>query len=300
MDTGILLESGTNELEILEFLVGNNHYGINVAKIREILPYTKVVPVPNANPVVEGIFMPRDEVITSIDLSKVLNLPASKDETSDLFVVTYFNHTNAAFHVHSVAGIQRVSWADIIKPDAALSSQGNGVATGIIKIDGRLIILLDFEKIIADISPATTLRIEEVDALGARERSNQPILIAEDSPLLSQLIQDCLKRAGYSNLIVNMDGQEAWEKINEFVQEGTLADKVKLVITDIEMPRMDGHHLTKLIKTNGRTSFLPVIIFSSMISEDMMKKGASLGADAQITKPEIGTLVGEIDRLILK
>lgn len=300
MDTGILLESGTNELEILEFLVGNNHYGINVAKIREILPYAKVVPVPNANPVIEGIFMPRDEVITSIDLSKVLNLPASKDEASDLFVVTYFNHTNAAFHVHSVAGIQRVSWADIIKPDAALSSQGNGVATGIIKIDGRLIILLDFEKIIADISPATTLRIEEVDALGARERSNQPILIAEDSPLLSQLLQDCLKRAGYSNLIVNMDGQEAWEKINEFMQEGTLEDRVKLVITDIEMPRMDGHHLTKLIKTNGKTSFLPVIIFSSMISEDMMKKGAGLGADAQITKPEIGTLVGEIDRLILK
>lgn len=300
MDTGILLESGTNELEILEFLVGNNHYGINVAKIREILPYSKVVPVPNANPVVEGIFMPRDEVITSIDLAKVLNLPASANEAGDLFVVTYFNHTNAAFHVHSVAGIQRVSWADIIKPDAALSSQGNGVATGIIKLDGRLIILLDFEKIIADISPATTLRIEEVDALGARERSSQPILIAEDSPLLSQLIQDCLKRAGYSNLIVNMDGQEAWEKINKFVQEGTLADKVKLVITDIEMPRMDGHHLTKLIKTNGKTSFLPVIIFSSMISEDMMKKGKGLGADAQITKPEIGTLVGEIDRLILK
>ncbi len=300
MDTGILLESGTNELEILEFLVGNNHYGINVAKIREILPYSKVVPVPNANPVVEGIFMPRDEVITSIDLAKVLNLPASTNEAGDLFVVTYFNHTNAAFHVHSVAGIQRVSWADIIKPDAALSSQGNGVATGIIKLDGRLIILLDFEKIIADISPATTLRIEEVDALGARERSNQPILIAEDSPLLSQLIQDCLKRAGYSNLIVNMDGQEAWEKIEKFAQEGTLADKVKLVITDIEMPRMDGHHLTKLIKTNGKTSFLPVIIFSSMISEDMMKKGAGLGADAQITKPEIGTLVGEIDRLILK
>lgn len=300
MDTGILLESGTNELEILEFLVGNNHYGINVAKIREILPYSKVVPVPNANPVVEGIFMPRDEVITSINLAKVLNLPASANEAGDLFVVTYFNHTNAAFHVHSVAGIQRVSWADIIKPDAALSSQGNGVATGIIKLDGRLIILLDFEKIIADISPATTLKIEEVDALGARERSSQPILIAEDSPLLSQLIQDCLKRAGYSNLIVNMDGQEAWEKIDQFVQEGTLADKVKLVITDIEMPRMDGHHLTKLIKTNGKTSFLPVIIFSSMISEDMMKKGKGLGADAQITKPEIGTLVGEIDRLILK
>ena len=300
MDTGILLESGTNELEILEFMVGKNRYGINVAKIREILPYSKAVPVPNSDPAIEGIFMPRDEIITSINLAKVLNMPGSNNEASDLYVVTYFNHTNAAFHVHSVVGIERVSWADILKPDATLSTQGNGVATGIIKINGRLIILLDFEKIIADISPETTLKIEDVEALGARERSNLPILIAEDSPLLSHLIQDCLKKAGYSNLIVNMDGQEAWEKIEKFAQDGTLADKVKLVVTDIEMPRMDGHHLTKLIKDNGKTSFLPVIIFSSMISEDMMRKGKSLGADAQITKPEIGTLVGEIDRLILK
>lgn len=300
MDTGILLESGTNELEILEFIVGQNRYGINVAKIREILQYTKSVPVPNAHPAIEGIFMPRDEIITSISLSRVLNLPESQKEETDLHVVTYFNQTNAAFHVHSVVGIHRVSWADILKPDATISSQGNGVATGIIKINGRLIILLDFEKIIADISPATTLRVEDIEALGARERSNLPILIAEDSPLLSQLIQDCLKKAGYSNLIVNSDGQEAWEKIEKFMGEGNLADKVKLVITDIEMPKMDGHHLTKLIKSGSKTSFLPVIIFSSMISDDMMRKGKSLGADAQITKPEIGTLVGEIDRLIIK
>lgn len=300
MDTGILLESGTNELEILEFMVGENHYGINVAKIREILPYTKAVPVPNSDPSIEGIFMPRDEIITSINLAKVLNLRESKNEATDLYVVTYFNHTNAAFHVHSVVGIHRVSWADILKPDVTISAKGDGVATGIIKLNGRLIILLDFEKIIADISPETTLRVETVKELGERERSDLPILIAEDSPLLSHLIQDCLKTAGYSNLIVNMDGQEAWDKISGFVEEGTLENKVRLVITDIEMPRMDGHHLTKLIKSSSKTSFLPVIIFSSMISDDMMKKGKSLGADAQITKPEINTLVSEIDRLILK
>ncbi len=300
MDTNILLESGTNELEILEFTVGNNHYGINVAKIREILPYTKAVPVPNSDPRIEGIFMPREEIITSIDLSRVLNLPKSEDEKSDLYVVTYFNNVNAAFHVHSVLGIQRVSWADISRPDATLSAQGNGVATGIIKINGRLIILLDFEKIIADISPATSLKVSDVEALGDREKSALPILIAEDSPLLSALIQDCLKRAGYQNLIVNMDGQEAWEKICAFVQEGTLQDKVKLVITDIEMPKMDGHHLTKLIKSGAKTAGLPVIIFSSMISDEMKRKGEQLGANAQITKPEIGTLVNEIDRLILK
>jgi two-component system chemotaxis response regulator CheV len=269
-----------------------------VAKIREIIPYQPVTLVPNAHPSIEGIFMPRDFMITAIDLSNCLQLGEGKP--GGLFIVTNFNKLDIAFHVESVVGIHRVSWSEIVKPSATVVSAEDGISTGIININGKLIIILDFEKIVADINPDTSLKVSEVEALGVRERNDVPILIAEDSPLLSHLIQDCLKRAGYSNLIVNMDGQEAWEKLENYAKEGTLADKVKLVITDIEMPKMDGHHLTKLIKTNGKTSFLPVIIFSSMISEDMMRKGKSLGADAQITKPEIGTLVGEIDRLILK
>ncbi len=299
MDTNILLESGTNELEILEFMVGENRYGINVAKIREILQYTPAVPVPNADPAIEGIFMPRDEVITSISLSKVLNLPESKEIKNDLYIVTYFNDTNAAFHVHSVVGIHRVSWEEVLKPDATLNGQGKGVATGIVKLDGRLIVLLDFEKIIADISPDTSLKVSDIDELGFRQRSSKPILIAEDSALLSKLLQDCLKKAGYSNLIVNMDGQEAWDKLTELNKDGKITEKVKLIITDIEMPRMDGHHLTKLIKSDDKMKDIPVIIFSSMISEELIVKGKSLGADAQITKPQIGRLVGEIDKLIL-
>ena len=299
MDTNILLESGTNELEILEFVVGENRYGINVAKIREILQYTPAVPVPNADPCIEGIFMPRDEVITSISLSKVLNLPESKEIKNDLYIVTYFNDTNAAFHVHSVVGIHRVSWEEVLKPDATLNGQGKGVATGIVKLDGRLIVLLDFEKIIADISPETSLKVSDVDELGFRQRSAKPILIAEDSALLSKLLQDCLKKAGYSNLIVNMDGQEAWEKLTALNKDGKITEKVKLIITDIEMPRMDGHHLTKLIKGDDKMKDIPVIIFSSMISDELIVKGKSLGADAQITKPQIGRLVGEIDKLIL-
>ncbi len=299
MDTNILLESGTNELEILEFTVGNNHYGINVAKIREILPYVPAIPIPNSDPAIEGIFMPREEVITSISLSTVLHLPESQNPKTDLYIVTYFNNTNAAFHVHSVARISRVSWEEVLKPDSTINGAGEGVATGIVKLDNRLIVLLDFEKIIADISPETTLRVSDVEELGLRSRSQKPILIAEDSMLLSKLIQDCLKKAGYGNLIVNMDGQEAWEKLEKMSEKGDITEQVKLVITDIEMPRMDGHRLTKLIKEDPRTNKLPVIIFSSMITEDMIAKGKSLGADAQITKPEINRLVGEIDKLIL-
>ena len=300
MDTNILLESGTNELEILEFTVGENRYGINVAKIREILQYTPAVPVPNADPAIEGIFMPRDEVITSINLAKVLNLPESENPKTDLYIVTYFNNTNAAFHVHSVIGINRATWEQVLKPDSTLNGQGKGVATGIVKFDDRLVVLLDFEKIIAEISPETTLQVSDVDELGLRARNDKPILIAEDSALLSKLLQDCLKKAGYNNLIVNMDGQEAWDKIEAMAEKGNITDQVKLVITDIEMPRMDGHRLTKLIKSNDKTKMLPVIIFSSMISTELIAKGNTLGADAQITKPEINRLVGEIDKLILK
>ena len=285
MDTNILLESGTNELEILEFALGNNRYGINVAKIREILSYQPVTPIPNANPSVEGIFMPRDVMITVINLKRCIGLPETDNE--GLFIITNFNKLNIAFHVDEVIGIHRVSWEDIIKPDSTINSHDNGVSTGVIKLDDKLIIILDFEKIVTDISPETGLKVSDMDEVVSRDRSDCPILIAEDSPLLSKLITDCLKKAGYTHQIVTANGQEAWDKICEFKKEGTLKDKVHCIITDIEMPIMDGHRLTKLAKTDDDVKGIPLIIFSSLVNEEMRRKGESLGADAQLTKPEI-------------
>ena len=165
METNILMESGTNEVEILEFMVGNNHYGINVAKIKEIVTYQKITPVPVAKPEVEGIFMPRDTMITVIDLARVLNLPASDNINSDMFIITNFNKLNVAFHVASVVGIHRVSWTDIIKPDSTISSADSGIATGVVKINGQLIIILDFERIVSDISPETGLKVSDIEKL---------------------------------------------------------------------------------------------------------------------------------------
>ncbi len=296
MDTNILLESGTNELEILEFALGNNRYGINVAKIREILSYQPVTPIPNANPSVEGIFMPRDVMITVINLKRCIGLPETDNE--GLFIITNFNKLNIAFHVDEVIGIHRVSWEDIIKPDSTINSNNNGVSTGVIKLDDKLIIILDFEKIVTDISPETGLKVSDMDEVVSRDRSDCPILIAEDSPLLSKLITDCLKKAGYTHQIVTANGQEAWDKICEYKKEGTLKDKVHCIITDIEMPIMDGHRLTKLAKTDDDVKGIPLIIFSSLVNEEMRRKGEALGADAQLTKPEIGNLVEAIDKLI--
>ena len=282
MDTNILLESGTNELEVLEFTLGNNHYGINVAKIREILTYQPVTPVPNSHPSIEGIFMPRDTMISVVNLKRCLGMPDDA-KTEGLFIITNFNKLNIAVHVDAVLGIHRVSWEAIIKPDATINTEQNSASTGVIKMDDKLIIILDFEKIVTDISPETGLMMSDMDVMGERVRCVSTILIAEDSPLLSRLITDCLKKAGYTNLIVTMNGQEAWDKLQEFEKAGNVREKVHCIITDIEMPLMDGHRLTKLV-----------------VNEEMRIKGEQLGADAQLTKPEIGSLVSAIDDLIDK
>lgn len=297
MDTNILLENGTNEWEVLEFMVDGNSYGINVAKIREIIPYQQVTPVPNSHPSIEGIFMPRDVMITAIDLKNCLQ--RGQAENKGLFIVTNFNKLDIAFHVDEVIGIHRVSWTEIIKPGTTVSSSDDGVSTGIIKINDKLVIILDFEKIISDISPETGLKITDIDALGDRQRNDVPILIAEDSVLLNKLIVDSLKKAGYENLIHTENGQEAWDIICDCKEKGTLDEHVKCIITDIEMPLMDGHRLTRLVKSDDATRNIPVVIFSSLVNEDMKKKGESLGADAQLSKPEIGNLVKVIDRLVL-
>ncbi|MCH5253529.1 MAG: chemotaxis protein CheV [Lachnospiraceae bacterium] len=297
MDTKILLENGTNELEVLEFKLDGNAYGINVAKIKEIINYQDVTPVPNSHPSIEGIFMPRDTMITAIDLKNCLQRGVS--QAGGLFIITNFNKLDVAFHVDSVVGIHRVSWMDIIKPDSTVSSAEEGISTGIIKLDERLIIVLDFEKIMTDINPETGLKMTEIDELGERGRYDVPILIAEDSPLLNKLIVDSLHKAGYINLIHTENGKQAYDVIQECKAEGTLKQHVQCVITDIEMPIMDGHRLTKLIKEDDETKDIPVIIFSSLVNEEMKKKGVALGADAQLSKPEIGNLVRVVDDLVL-
>ena len=296
MDTKILLENGTNELEVLEFIVDGNSYGINVAKIKEIIGYLDPTPIPNSHPSIEGVFMPRDTMITAIDLRNCLQ--RGQAEPGGLFIVTNFNKLDIAFHVEQVVGIHRVNWKDIIKPSATVSATDSGVASGVIKINEKLIVILDFEKIIADISPETGLKVSEIASLGERERSNVPILIAEDSPLLNKLIVDSLQLAGYERIIHTENGQEAYDTIMGFVEKGDLDKNVQIVITDIEMPMMDGHRLTYLLKSDERTEKLPIVIFSSLVNEEMKKKGEALGADAQLSKPEIANLVQIIDGLI--
>lgn len=297
---GILLESGTNEIEVMRFSVGNEFYGINVAKVQEIIMAEKVKPMPHAHPAVEGIFKPRESLITVINLAFYLFGERPEVGSKDLFIITNFNRMTVAFRVESIEGISRISWKDIQKPDKTIANGDEGVATGIAQCEGQLVTVLDFEKIVAEIAPETTIQVSDVEKLGSRPLCDSPIVIAEDSILLRRMIDDCLERAGFTQLIDFSNGQEAWDHLNAIRHDSDLYDKVNLVITDIEMPEMDGHRLTKLIKDDPRLKHLPVIIFSSLIDEQMRIKGKELGADEQIAKPEIGHLVALLDELLAR
>ncbi len=299
-NTGILLESGTNEIEIMEFTIDGNLYGINVAKVKEIMISAPVKHMPHAHAAVEGIFKPRDEVLTVVDLPKYLNGMDSAKGPKDIFIITNFNKMFIAFRVHSVVQISRISWTDIQKPDKAVSGGAESVATGIAQCGDDLVTILDFERIVAEIAPETSIQIEEIESLGPRNRNEKPIWIAEDSILLSKMIEDSLRKAGYVNLRMYPNGRELWDALNLLPKEQPVTQHVGLIITDIEMPQMDGHRLTKLVKDNERYKGIPLIIFSSLISEEMRIKGCQLGADEQLTKPEIGHLVSVMDHLLVR
>lgn len=298
--TKILLESGTNELEIMEFVISDELFGINVAKVREIMMAQSVKQMPNSHVMVEGVFKPRDEIITVIDLARYLGISKNETNSQDLFIVTHFNKLNFAFRVDKVVGIDRVSWEGIKKPDRVIYGGEEGVATGIAEYKDRLITILDFEKIVAEISPESSIQYEAVEKLGRREESDKTILVVEDSMLLSKMITDCLNKAGYKNTVKTDNGQEAWEYLMEVKKSGDPIHKhVSCIVSDIEMPLMDGHRLTKLVKEDSVLKNIPLVLFSSLISDEIRSKGVALGADEQITKPEIANLVNIIDRLTI-
>lgn len=299
-DDEILLESGTNEIQILRFTINDVMYGINVAKVRQITIPSPVKFMPHTHEAVEGIFKPRDEVITVINLPRFLDCPNYEPKDKDMFILTGFNKITVAFRVHTVEGLSRISWKDIQKPDTTINGGNDGVATGIAQCGNELVTILDFERIVAEIAPETSIKISEIDELGHRERSDKPVLIAEDSILLSHMIKESLSKAGYVNLRMFPNGHDLWEFLVECKKEDSLDENVALIVTDIEMPQMDGHRLTKLVKDDPALKHIPLIIFSSLISEEMRIKGKQLGANEQLSKPEIGRLVSVMDALLAR
>lgn len=294
---GILTEVGTNELEVVEFIVYDRPYAINVAKVREIIRPQEIMPLPDANPHVIGVFSNREDIIPLIDLGSLLDHSGKTSSYSDgKIVVSEFNNTKIGFFVHSVKRIHRISWSDLETPDHG-SILENRTTLGFIRLgkeseEGeRIAFLLDFERIVGELVHFEEEENEIDDDGKAEKRKGLVILVAEDSLFMQRQLVAKLESGGYCVIKTN-DGQAAWEKIDS-------GKRVDAVISDIEMPRMDGHHLTKKIKEDSRFKNLPVVLFSSMINEDMLHKGKSLGADAQICKPQINQLIEIVDTLVL-
>ena len=297
-----MIESDEQTLQLMEFIIAGGHFGINVAKVSEIMKYSQypITPMPNSNPFVEGIFRPRTETMTVINLAAYMGLPPSNDEERDILIITRLNNVETAFHVHGVEAIDVVRMSDIEKPDSTIYGGEEGMATGIAKYGEKLITIIDFEKILFDISPNMGFSPTDIEKMGSRNRSLKPILVAEDSPLLERLIISSLEKAGYVNIICTANGQEAWNMLEGYRNsDGPIEDHVCAVITDIEMPLIDGHRLLRMIKDDAALKKLPVLVFSSLITDEMREVGERLGAIASISKPEIASLVTFLDQHVL-
>lgn len=300
MSNDILLESGTGELEIIEFVIGDKHYAINVIKVKEILDVQSntITKLPESNPAIAGLILSRNSILTLIDLKYILD-QQSKTSNLSKVIVCEFNKIKVAFSIDDIVGVHRIRWEQILKPDEIST---NSLVVGNIILDEKIILMLDFEKIVTDINPSTGINTDRIVDVDYKDRGNIKIFLADDSPLIRRLLLDTLTKAGFKNLKFFDDGKQALDALISTVNakgEDFIND-VQVLITDIEMPQMDGLTLTRTIKEHPILSKLPVIIFSSLITDNLRHKGDSVGANAQLSKPEVEQLVGLIDDFIEK
>ncbi|MHC2070361.1 chemotaxis protein [Bremerella sp. T1] len=300
INTGILLEAGTNEAEILVFEVAGQTFGVNVAKVKEVLGVTKVTGLPEGHPSIEGVVRIRQDVVTLIHLGHFLygDIPEAVSREGDCLLLLEFNQRPLAFRVSRVHRIYRVSWK-ATRP-LPVTAGMNAPITSVVLIDGKLVQILDFESIGAEVAGITDESTTEASVTRI-DAPDIPVVFAEDSRMISEMIRDHLQDAGFTNIHGFVDGQAAWdylESLSEDESGETIRNKVGILITDVEMPRMDGFSLAKNVRMHPVLSQIPVIIFSSLVSKDNQKKGAQVGVDVQVSKPRYGELLEKTRQLV--
>lgn len=316
----VLTESGTNELEIIEFHLIKQlpdggtktcYYGINVAKVREVIKVPETTDYPNAQDHMIGVFSSREKLTPLVDLAGWLGVSTTKDLTHKFVIVTDFNHMTNGFLIDGVSRIHRISWEDVESPSQFLEAGENDCVVAVVRYSGNLMMILDFEKIIADINPelsmdkydVTTDKKVDLNSATVARRKTRTIMVVDDSAFIRSMIKNTLEAAGY-NTVSAKDGGEALETLMDFEAQSK-ADDIPLsslidgVITDVEMPRMDGMHLVKRLRDTVSYASIPIVMFSSLMSDDNRMKALQLGANDTITKPEIGQMVGMIDSYVL-
>ena len=312
--TNILLESGTNELELVEFFIDERNpaggeayrgfYGVNVAKVLEIIRMPPVVTqLPGKyHPSLLGAFNLRSKIIPLVNLAVWLGKEMVTDPAETKVIVSEFNRTTSAFMVSGVNRIHRISWEDVEPPGAQVSSFTSDSITGVVRFEGRILLILDMEKILGDLNPGLTMRLEKDELPAVPEKEQYKAIVADDSSSIRRMISSLLEKAGFE-VRQTINGKEAWDTLTEFKQKAAaenrpVTDFVDIVISDIEMPAMDGHNLTKRIKDDPALKAIPVVLFYSLITDRLRHKGAAVGADDQISKPNIAALTARAFDLI--
>ncbi|MGE4424584.1 MAG: chemotaxis protein [Pseudodesulfovibrio sp.] len=306
--TDILLETGTNELEIIEFFIDEvtpdgverQYFGVNVAKVLEVVEAPEGLEGSEAavHPSFLGTIPLRDLILPVVDLSVWLDMERSP-AANEPIIVTEFNAMITGFLVSGVTQIHRVFWADVEPPSKYVSSMEYNCITGTVKIKDRFVLMLDLEQVLADLDESGQTQAN-LSSVVSDERYRA--LVADDSTSVRQLLENNFRQANFEVTMVR-DGAEAWAILEEIkmkcASEGTSPlDYLDAVVSDVEMPQMDGYTLTRRIKEDPVLKVLPVVLFSSLISKSVLHKGKAVMADEQVTKPEFHGLTEKVINLI--
>ncbi len=297
---GILLESGTNEVEFLEFVIGNQNFGVNVAKVTQALVWKdqELTKLPQSSSYSLGTVPFRKKHIPVIDLKSYLGIPEqAANPDKQLLLVMEFNRKSNGYVVDGVEEIQRVSWDKFVPFTETAYVQGDPCIIGTVTIDNRVIMILDMEGMMAQLDNSSSIQhyAKEIPGIGEFDRAKVRLMYCEDSPIIQKITSKILVDSGFSNIKVFSTGQAGLEYLAE-VGSGA----VDIILSDIEMPHLDGLALCKIVKNHKDYCNIPFVFFSSLINEQMKKKCESLKADASFSKPEVNQIVTAIEDLYKK
>ena len=295
--------AGANRFEILLFSMGVPEiYGINVFKVREVFSMPRLTHLPETDARIEGLLSVRGTTLPVIDLRQVLDLPdfLRDDGKADHLIVTEYNRNVQAFHVRHVDRIVRVSWSQVAPPPALIHNKLKpGTITAVAKIDPDITVLLvDVEKILSDLMPEHEDALVQQVQAAPTALTDKRVLFADDSAVARTQIRKTLARLGVK-AIETTTGQEAWDMLLRLADEAeaqhkAVGDVIHLLLSDVEMPTMDGFTLTKRIRADARFHDLPIILHSSLTGVCNREHGKVVGATDYVGKfdpKELSTIV---------